>query len=218
MITTAEEFLKLITVNKDRRLGKYDKEMSTAMFQDILKSYADVEMNDDQIESLFGTVDDFLKKYEADIYDKTNVEMHFVIQKESVTQYITPYVKEYDIGRTKQTIRESVIWIFRPEAITLGQHLDITNAKGRNHSLKEETKYTEGKAEEMFNIIVLHTYENYIPENFMTSTVHITVFIPVGNVFLREISQLHYEKQQREAQLHQKQKKKKKLKKNKYKK
>ena len=195
MIQTPEEFLHLVTVNKDRNLGKYEREMSEALFQDLLSRCADMPLKKEDAASLFDTIQSFLEKHEPSVIDKTNLEVHFVIQKEAVTQYITPYNKEYRVGRTLQIIKESVIWVFRPEGVEIGEHLDITTNTGRNRTIEEKNGYTEGKAKDMLNVIALHTYEHYEPESLETSTIHITVFIPVG-LMMNDIVALYKAQQQ----------------------
>lgn len=194
MISDPRKILDLVTLNKDRNLGKFEREMSEAYFQDLLIRYIEDKLTKEQVTKMFDGMAEFLKQNEfnEDLSEKTNMEVHFVIQAASVIQYISPYNMDYNVGRTVKLIKENFVWALRPEAITLGYHNEYTNNKGRNHSLIEKNEHKDGTCKEFFNVIVLHTYEHYEPEGHKTSTFHVVVFMPVGSITMNAVTALYH--------------------------
>ena len=198
MLDDPKKYLDLVTINKDRNLGKYEREMSEAYFQDLLQRSIEDTLSKEQVTEMFDEISKFLKtnEFKEDLTDMTNLEVHFVIQAQSVIQYISPYTMDYNVGRTRKLIKETVVWSLRPDAITLGYHHEITNNKGRNHSLVEKNEHVDGSCKEWFNVIALHTYENYEQENYKTSTMHVVVYTPVGSMMMNSIVALYQKQQQ----------------------
>lgn len=195
MIETAEEFLEMVTVNKDMSLGKWDREYMTGMIPLTIAQVAKERFPKDALKALLDTIEEKLTK---EMLEYTNVTLHFIIQGSAMTQYISPYEKEYHIGKTHNGVKEQVLWIFRPEYVTVGYVKEITTQEGRNHSMKERRSHEFGTCEDFCNFVALHSYEYDKTANKQSSEIHIAILIPAG-LMIGEISALNY-KQMRQRQ------------------
>jgi hypothetical protein len=193
MITEAKDFLRLITIDKDVQLGKFIPDYSYGLLQDTLNNKIETTIENEKCTELFNAITDILEK--TDTLNKTNIEVHFTVRAASMQQYVSPYTKDYNIGNTHKFIHESVIWAYRPEHIHVGRMYENTFNK-KAGGLKEEQKYNFGSVDDYWNIVALHTHEvtKSKKEDSEFSTIHIAVFIPVGDQLFAEISALHREK------------------------
>lgn len=190
MLLTAEEILNLISVNKDRELGAWDREYMTGMIPHIMESCASMKFPKPALNAMFDAIESQIPE---SLQEKTNITVHFTIQGMAMQQYISPIHKKYSIGYTNNGIDEKVLWIFRPEHVKVGYIKDLTYQAERNHSLRDERSHEFGTCDEYFNIVALHTHEYDLNANSEASTVHIAILIPVGDKMLREVSQLHHQ-------------------------
>lgn len=191
MITEAKDFLKLVTIDKDINLGKYIPDYSWALLQDTLKNKIETTLENNKCSELFDAINSTLEK--SRMTNKTNIELHFTVRADSTQQYVSPYTKEYKVGPTEKIIHEDVIWSYRPEYVHPGRLYEKTYID--KTGLKEDKDYKFGSVDDYWNIIALYTYEKNKSKDGETeySTVHITVFIPVGNQMFAEMSALHKE-------------------------
>ena len=207
MLMKPEDFVELVTTNKDTNLGKYlNRDWMAGCFQGDAKRKAEADLTSEQCESMFDAIQKQLEKTETLEY--TNVEVHYCIRADSMKQYVTPYNKDYEVGKTKNFIKEDVIWSLRPEHVHIGFVWEKTSLEGASHSLKEEQDHKFGSVDEYFNVIVVHTrelHENKAkPEsNTKFSTIHIAVYIPVSDDFFRKISAVWHEREMKRRALEQ---------------
>lgn len=188
MITTAEEFLDMVTVNKDRSLGKWTGAETMAYIDSTIQSVAKMPLNKETLEDIKRAI---TEKIDSSLLDHTNVEMHFVIQSDSMTQYISPYLKKYDIGNTKNGVEERILWMFRPDKITPGYVKEVTEQVGPNRLLSETNTHVFGTCEEFCNMVILHTHEYDINKNTDFSTIHFAVYVPALGNMMNEIVKLY---------------------------
>ena len=193
-LMTAQEYANMLVVNANRELGKYERLYMDARIPELLKSIADVTLSKDIYEKIFTTIDERLVEY--GLHDKTNIEVHFLGMGEAMSQYISPLERRYAIGATRSGIDEKVLYIHRPEHVKVGFIKEITESIGINKSLHEERSHEYGTCEDYFNIVVLHTYE-YSAEG-TSSTIHITVLVPVGEAMRQELARFMYKTKQEE--------------------
>lgn len=193
MIMTAEDYLDLVTVNKDIQLGKYVPDYSMALFRDVLENRIGETFQIKQCREMFDAIYEHLDK--TGTINFTNVEIHFAIQPESMVQYVSPYNKNYKVGNTAKFIHEKIVWIYRPEAIHAGyiNETTYTDSNGK----RENNSHKFGTVDEMWNIVVLHTHEknDTSKEHTEFSTIHITIYYPVSKIFFKEISELYQARQ-----------------------
>jgi len=189
MLTTAEDYLDLVTKYKDIPLGKYVPDYSLAMFRDLMINRIKETIQPDVCLKMFEAINKQLEDTET--LNITNVEVHFTIKAESMNQYITPYNKNYDIGNTHKFVHEKVVWVYRPEAIDVGYINEITYTD--RNGKRETNNHKFGKAKNIWNIVVLHTHEktDIKDKNVEFSTIHIAILYPVGDVFFKEICNLY---------------------------
>lgn len=185
MITTPEEFVDMITVNKDRELGQWDREYMHGMILHVMESVAKMPFPK-------GRMEEMLDAIEKQVFplEKTNVTVHFTIQSQSMQQYVSPYTKKYAVGKTANGIEERIIWVLRPEFVKIGYIKEITNQVGNNRSLNSDNTHEFGTCEDCFNIVALHTreYDNNNGTDF--SDIHIAVLVPCGHM-INAISQIY---------------------------
>jgi len=183
MISTAEEFFTLCTVKNNRHFGKFDEVMTTAFILDAMQNSVDEEFIGD-IKEMMAAIK---KGIDAEVLEHTNVEMHFAIRPDSMVQYVTPYVKDYSVGNTRNGVQERIIWAARPQYIHEGHHLEVYSTNNEKRHLVDKNEHVLGSVDEYMNSMVLHTYEYNGGKSW--STLHVVVFIPVGDTFLEEISE-----------------------------
>ena len=192
MISTAEEFFMLCTVKNNRHFGKFDEDMTPAFILDAMENSVDEEFIGD-IKEMMAAIKD---NVDAEVLEHTNVEMHFAIRPDSMVQYVTPYKKEYSVGKTQNGVEERIIWSARPQYIHAGHHLEVYSTNNEKRHLVDKNEHEFGTVDEYMNSMVLHTYEWHGGESW--STLHVVVFIPVGDEFFREISAIAQKKAQQE--------------------
>lgn len=197
MITTAEEFLDMVTINKDRELGQWDREYVHGMIIHVMKTVAKMPFPEGKIEVLLNAIEAAVNEK---MLEKTNVTIHFVIQANSMQQYVTPYTKKYCVGKTSNGIEEKILWILRPEYVKAGYISEITEQVGYNRSLKDTNTHEFGICEEYFNVVALHTHQYDNVKKIEFSDIHICVLIPCGSL-ISEISSLHHARMKSDAHM-----------------
>lgn len=192
MLTTAEDYLNLVTVNKDVELGKYVPDYSMTLFRNMMETRIGESVPLEICQKIFDAIFDQLDKTET--INITNIEVHFAIKASSMVQYVSPYNKNYNIGSTKKFIHEKVIWSYRPDAVHIG-YINENTYTDKNGK-RENNSHKFGSVDDVYNIIVLHTHEktNTAKEHGEFSTIHIAILYPVGEVFFREISELYHQR------------------------
>ena len=192
MISTPEEFFLLCTVKNNRNFGKFDEDMTPAFIMDAMNNSVDMDFIGD-IKEMMAKIKDTI---DPKTLEKTNVEMHFAIRPESMVQYVTPYEKDYSVGKTVNGVKEQIIWAARPEYIHAGHHLEVYSTNNEKRHLIDKNEHVFGHVDEYMNALVLHTHEYQGVEDGSEwwSTLHVVVFIPVGDTFFGEISKYAQEK------------------------
>lgn len=193
MLMTAEDYLNLVTINKDIQLGKYVPDYSMALFRDAMKNRINEDISIKQCREMFDAI--FIHLDKSGVINLTNVEIHFAIQAESMVQYVSPYNKNYKVGNTSKFVHEKVVWVYRPEAAHIG-YINETTYTDKNGK-RENNSHKFGNVDEMWNIVVLHTHEknDTAKEHSEFSTIHIAIYYPVSKIFFKEISALYHARQ-----------------------
>ena len=186
------DYLEMVTIYKDISLGKYSRDIIPEWIYTLDKR-SEIKLPKEEVDKIFDIIDKHLNEY--DLSEKTNVEIHFTVKPESMVQYISPYTKEYKVGKTQKYIHEYILYSFRPEYVHPGYIKEITVNK---NTINEINSHEFGHIDDYLNIVLLHTHEKNIkPISSEFSTLHFAILKPVGNELFRKMCLLYKEQTMR---------------------
>lgn len=184
----------MFLLDKDSEFGKFDKDTTASqIFSKMMAIPSSVSpgLTEKDAKDIVQHITDAIP---AEVLEKTNVEMHIVGDPAAMSQYISPFFKDYAVGTTINRIEEKVIWSLRPGCLKIGYAKEIYKTNNESRTLEDVREHEFGTAEDCFNMVLLHTTQHIEQKGRKPkehSTIHLAIQIHIGEVFRKEVAEAY---------------------------